>query len=300
MEISIVIPTLNEEMLLPDLLEDLKQQTFRDHEVIVADAGSSDRTREIAHEYGAIVVPGGLPAVGRNSGARAAQGTFLFFIDADVRLSNTFLEDAHTEMEARYLDLATCEIFPLSNHPADGFLHDFANLIIKLGQFTDPHAPGFCILISNRLFKRVNGFDETLKMAEDHDLVKRASQFRSLRVLNSTTINVSVRRLEKEGRVRLINKYLAVELHRVFRGEIKEEIFEYEFGSFTGAEQTLVDTKLQEGQELIKRISKEYLNLLLRSGESLANIPAESLVSIKEQFERLKELVRSILALRHK
>ena len=78
-------------------------------------------------------------------------------------------------------------------------------------------------------------------MAEDHNFVKRASQFRPLRVLNSTYVNVSVRRLEREGRMRLANKYLAVELHRAFLGEIKEEIFKYNFGNFTDAEQTLVD-----------------------------------------------------------
>ncbi|MFN8453484.1 MAG: glycosyltransferase [Anaerolineae bacterium] len=297
MEISVVIPTFNEEMLLPNLLEDLRRQTFSDYEVIIADAGSADRTREIAREYGASVVSGGLPAVGRNSGARASQGNFLFFLDADVRLPESFLENTHAEMEERYLDLATCEISPLSKHAVDGLLHDFANLAVKLGQFTDPHAPGFCILISRRLFKRIGGFDETLKMAEDHDLVRRASQFRPLRVLNSTQVNVSVRRLEKEGRMKLINKYLAVELHRAFLGEIKEEIFTYEFGSFTDAEQTLADTKLQEGQELIKRISKEYLSLWFKPGESLATIPAERLDSLKEQFERLKELVGSILAI---
>ncbi|GAB4416629.1 MAG: hypothetical protein Fur0044_12050 [Anaerolineae bacterium] len=300
MKISVIIPTLNEAILLPKLLGDLRQQTFDDYEIIVADAGSSDRTQEIARDYGATVVPGGLPAAGRNNGARVAQGEFLLFLDADVRVPPTFLGDAYAEIEERYLDLATCAVIPLSDDPVDKLLHDFANLAIQLGQFLDPHAPGFCILVSRRLFRRVGGFDESLKMAEDHDFVKRASQFRPLRVLNSTHISVSVRRLAKEGRVKLINKYLAVELHRAFLGEIKNEIFEYEFGNFPDAEPGLVETRLQESQKLLDKLSQSYSTLLSGLGgrPSRASIPAERLANLKEQFENLKESLGSMLTFR--
>ena len=79
MTISIIIPTLNEARFLPKLLESIKKQTFTDYEVIVADAGSKDKTLEIAKKYGARIVKGGFPAEGRNAGARAAKGDFLFF-----------------------------------------------------------------------------------------------------------------------------------------------------------------------------------------------------------------------------
>lgn len=301
MEISVVIPTLNEEALMPRLLGDLQQQTFGNYEIIVADAGSSDRTQEIAREHGAIVVAGGRPAVGRNNGAKVAHGAFLFFLDADVRVPVTFLGDAYSEIEERYLDLATCEVVPLSENPADKLLHDFANFAIKLWQFSEPHASGCCILVSKRLFRHTGGFDETLQMGEDHDFVKRASQFRPLRVLRSTQVNVSVRRLEKEGRIRLVNKYLAAELHRVFLGEIKNEIFEYEFGNFD-SEQTVMEAKLQESQRLLEKIHQSYASLLsnLSGAQSLANIPAERIANIKEQFENLKELVGSMLTFRRK
>lgn len=59
--ISIVIPTLNEAAYLSTLLDSLKTQTFRGFEIIVADANSTDRTREIALEHGARVVQGGMP-----------------------------------------------------------------------------------------------------------------------------------------------------------------------------------------------------------------------------------------------
>ncbi|MCB1325647.1 MAG: glycosyltransferase [Spirochaetales bacterium] len=230
--ISVIIPTLNEEEDLPVLLESLKKQSFRDFEIIVADAGSKDGTVKIAKKGGAKVVPGGMPGPGRNRGAEVANGEFLFFFDADVDLPPDFLEKAYAEMQERFLDLATCEFRPKSDLRLDDVMFRFANLSVKMNQDLNPRAAGFCIFITRRLFRRIGGFDETLKLAEDHDLVQRASKFRRLRVLKNVDLSVSVRRLEKEGRFSLIQKYMQVEMHLLFKGNVREDIVEYEFGNF--------------------------------------------------------------------
>ncbi len=230
--VSIIVPTLNEEEDLPVLLESIKAQSFTNYEIIVADAGSKDRTREIAEAAGARVVPGGMPGPGRNRGAEAARGELLFFFDADVDLPRDFLEEAVSEMDERMLDLATCEFKPKSAFKLDEIMFRFANLSVKMNQDINPRAAGFCIFISARLFRRVRGFDESLKLAEDHDLVQRASKFRPLRVLKNTTLSVSIRRLEKEGRFNLVQKYMQVELHLLLKGNVRDEIVEYEFGNF--------------------------------------------------------------------
>lgn len=233
MDISIVIPTLNEEEDLPVLLESIKNQTYQGKvEVIVADAGSKDKTQKIAKQYGAKVVPGGMPGPGRNRGAEVATGEFLFFFDADVELPRDFLEKALAELNERFVDLATCEFKPKSDLRLDDIMFRFANLTVKMNQDLNPRAAGFCIFITRRLFRRIGGFDETLKLAEDHDLVQRASKFRPLRVLNSVNLSVSVRRLEKEGRLSLIQKYMQVEMHLLFKGNVREDIVDYEFGNF--------------------------------------------------------------------
>ena len=230
--ISIVIPTLNEAAYLPILLDSLKAQTFRDFEIIVADANSTDRTCEIAQDYGARVVQGGMPAIGRNNGAREARGEFLFFFDADVRLPPDFLQRAFAELDERFIDLATCEFLPDSDLKLDQILFRLANLTVKLYQSLSPRAAGFCIFITRRLFRRVGGFDESLKLAEDHDLVQRASAFRPLEVLSDAKLHVSVRRLEKEGRFALVQKYMQVEAHLFLKGAIREDIVDYDFASF--------------------------------------------------------------------
>ena len=87
MILSIIIPTYNEEEYLPVLLDSIKKQNFEDYEVIIADANSTDKTREIASEYGCIITEGGMPAVGRNNGAKIAKGEYLLFLDSDLKLT---------------------------------------------------------------------------------------------------------------------------------------------------------------------------------------------------------------------
>ena len=82
--LSVIIPALDEAECLPGLLDSLAAQDRRPDEVIVADAGSTDGTAEIAAARGALVVPGGRPAAGRNAGAGAARGDLFLFLDADV------------------------------------------------------------------------------------------------------------------------------------------------------------------------------------------------------------------------
>src|SRR3989339_1980792 len=104
--LSIIIPAYNEERYLPKLLNCIKKQTYRDYEVIVADANSKDKTRQIAKKYGCRVVKGGMPAAGRNNGAKAAKGGILLFLDADVQFDKDFLKKALNEINKRELDVA--------------------------------------------------------------------------------------------------------------------------------------------------------------------------------------------------
>jgi glycosyltransferase involved in cell wall biosynthesis len=231
-KISIIIPTLNEEKYLPKLLESLKKQSFRDFEIIVSDAGSNDKTAFIAQTYGARVVRGGLPGVGRNSGARAAMGEFLFFLDADVILPRDFMENAYREIQDKFYDLASCEFRPLSTQLPDRIIHRLIYTIIRLERRINPEVFGFCILVSRRLFDRLGGFDESVVLAEDCEFVKRASKFRSLQFLDTTFVRVSVRRFVKEGRISFMLKGLRISMYRMFKGEIRSDIIRYEFGNF--------------------------------------------------------------------
>jgi peptidoglycan/xylan/chitin deacetylase (PgdA/CDA1 family) len=86
--ISIVIPALNEERLLPDCLRSLKNQDYDgDCEIIVVDNGSTDATADIAHNFGARVIPANEKKdvfYARQVGADAAHGDIIVQADADT------------------------------------------------------------------------------------------------------------------------------------------------------------------------------------------------------------------------
>lgn len=243
--LSIVIPTKNEEKNLPKLLESVKLQTFTDYEVIVADAGSADETCKIAGNFGAKLVEGGLPGPGRNRGAGVAEGQIVLFLDADVELSDpNFLEWNLEEMKSRGVNVATTLVKPMSDSYIDKAMHEVYNAFALGVERVKPHAPGFCIFVKKHVHQDIGGFDEDVVFAEDHEYVQRAvKEGYRFRVLRSVPISVSVRRLEKDGRLGIALKYMLAELHMMTKGPFKEMPYEYEMGGDIKTDPPLTDNE---------------------------------------------------------
>ena len=229
--LSIIIPTKNEEEYLPILLTSIGNQSLQPKEIIVADAWSTDRTRQIAESFGAKVVDGGMPGPGRNRGAAVATGEYLLFLDADVQLTDVyFLEKALGELIERKLDFATCDVEPLSRKWIDRVFHDFYNVYTRVLAKVHPHAPGFCIFARADKHRMIGGFDETVVFCEDHDYVVRGQKIGSFGILRSAKVPVSVRRLERDGRWEVAVKYALAEAHIMALGPVRSDIFHYSFG----------------------------------------------------------------------
>ncbi len=294
MKASIIIPAYNEETNLPPLLEDLNRQKTDDFEIIVADAHSEDRTREISRSLGARVVDGGLPAVGRNAGAAVASGEILVFLDSDIRVPRTFLRNALQEMEKRNLVAATAEARPLSDLLMDRLIHRSANLFVRLNQERDPHAPGYCILIRADIFRKIDGFNEAIKVAEDHDLVRRAAAHGPFRMLNSAWFRVSVRRYEKEGRIAYSLKAAQISAYRALYGEITDDsVVEYEFGNFEANDKTTVQKTLREVEKGINRLDRQAQEVEQKLEKALRN-GSPRMKDYQEVWNRLAGTLREV------
>jgi uncharacterized protein (TIGR00661 family) len=208
MKLSIIIPTYNEEECLLRLLESIKKQDFKDYEIIVADANSKDKTKKIAKENGCILIEGGLPAKGRNNGAKIAKGECLFFLDADAILTKNYLKEALNEFIEEDLGIAITQVIPLSDRNLDKFLHNFANFFMKSVEHIKPHGAACCgILTKKILHEKINGFDESMDFGEDTDYIERVSKISNFKVLRNPKLFISVRRLDKEGRKNISLKY---------------------------------------------------------------------------------------------
>jgi len=273
-KLSIIIPALNEEKGLPLLFESLKKQSFKDYEVIVADSNSKDRTREIAREFGATVTDGGLPGVGRNKGAKVAKGKIFLFLDADVVFPRVnFLEKTISEFEKRKLDIASCLLKPLSKKIIDHVFHSIYNVYTYTTQKLVPHIPGFFIYVRREIHEKINGFDEDLKLAEDHDYARRATKFGKFGFLHSAFMPVSVRRFDRDGRLSIAAKYLIGEMYLIAHGKIPNGAIEYGFGYDKSQKQDFKSVAM-DSYESLKKFQKSldrklFLKRMKEIGEQL-------------------------------
>ncbi|MDA1196628.1 MAG: glycosyltransferase [Nanoarchaeota archaeon] len=227
--LSIIIPTFNEEKYLPKLLGSLKSQTFSDFEIIVADNHSTDTTKAIAKAAGCTLVEGGLPAQGRATGAKIANGEMFFFVDADCVLQNDYLEKSLAEIKRGELDCAGSSISALDGNLLDDFYFAFFNGWMKLMQYLSAHAAGCSVFCTKEHYDKIGGFNRTIQLFEEHDFVRRAAKKGKFRILSSVKVATSVRRFVAQGRLKVALKLIISAWYRLFFGEIKDDLFEYHY-----------------------------------------------------------------------
>ncbi|WEM45544.1 glycosyltransferase (plasmid) [Photobacterium sp. DA100] len=239
--VSIVIITLNEEKRIGRLLEDLSKQSHQQFEVIVVDSNSDDNTCEVArgfeqalpsltvhkmHERGT--------SLGRNTGAQLAKHERLIFLDADVRLSPTFLTNALYELDNRKLEVAGA--YMTTKDLSIGYRLGYA--LFNAGLFTTsfffPTAVGACMFSTKRAHKEIGGFDQSIVLCEDCDYAKRAAKTWRYRMI-PVSFWFDPRRLEQDGLVKMGLTYLRANVHRFFMGEMRNSEMEYKFDHYKDA-----------------------------------------------------------------
>jgi glycosyltransferase involved in cell wall biosynthesis len=218
-ELTIVIPAKNEAQMLPRLLRSLAAQDYvgmAETRVIVADAGSTDGTVEVALSFRdrlrVEVIEGGLPSVGRNAGARLARTPYVLFLDADVELPEpTLLRRAVWRMRKRRLHLVTTNIACREGSIFDDALYMGNNLMQRIGAVLKPFATGMFMLFDRRAFWALGGFNENALFAEDYLLSKRVSRTR-FRIVRGKVLT-SNRRFRKLGHGRMVWMFFKTMLH---------------------------------------------------------------------------------------
>jgi glycosyltransferase involved in cell wall biosynthesis len=230
---SIVIPTLNEQNNIGPLLSDIELQTRDAYEVIVVDGRSTDMTASVVKDFPGVKLLEGFPPVAeqRNLGGREARGDVLIFLDADVRLDKTFLEDFLRRFECRDLGVACSFYMSPRRSPARvKVIYALCNTFFTLLEDLLPAGSGQCFAIRAEIFRANDGFDASLKVAEDMELIRRlARRYRFGMIPHA--IRVSDRRFKERGTLRIA--MLLVVMSVIFTiGYFKwANLIEYEFGN---------------------------------------------------------------------
>ncbi len=205
LNVTVIVPTWNEEKYLHKCLRSLKDQGCnRPTEVIVVDGGSTDRTASIAAEYAdKVLVERGKPVgAARNIGAKEASGDILAFIDADTIACGNWsseivrtlkMNPAAVGVTGPTLPYEGSRLDELAYHVATGWVQ---RLSLRLGL---PHVAGFNCAYRKESFWEAGGFDEQRQISEDIMLSMRIRHQGPILFNPDMLAYTSIRRIQNYG-----------------------------------------------------------------------------------------------------
>ena len=183
--ISIIIPTYNSSMFMPNLLDSIFKQAVNDMEVLIVDDCSTDNTIEIANKYPVRVIQMATnsgPAKARNLGVIEAKGDIIFFLDSDVLVLDGTIKEVENYFnqnpDAKCI-IGICATKPLNQGfvPTYMAMFEYVHLIGQQYAKVSVFAPR-CGAIKKQFFLDIGSYDESYRGAdvEDFELARRINK----------------------------------------------------------------------------------------------------------------------------
>lgn len=174
--------------------------------VLVADANSTDGTPDIVLAFRdrlkVEVVPGGMPSVGRNQGARLADTKYVLFLDADIELGgNDLIRRVVETAEQKNLQCATTNILCRDGTWTDKIFYGVNDFFQYLSCLHRPFSTGMFMLFDLKKFHELGGFDERVHFAEDYRLSSQVER-RRFKIIRGGVYTTN-RRFQRMGHLRV-------------------------------------------------------------------------------------------------
>lgn len=193
MQLSIIIPTLNEASHIAACIERLLDGGHSG-EILIVDGGSTDRTVVIADQYPVEVfqLKQASRAAQMNHGVAKATGDILYFVHADALPPITYASD---------IAAALSDGYPIGRFR---FRFDSDKLLLRINswftRFDKPWVSGGdeTLFIRKELFEKLGGYNEEWVIMEEYDLVKRAREKEPYKVIQKDVL-VSARKYDNNS-----------------------------------------------------------------------------------------------------
>ena len=219
MFISIIIPTLNEETTIGGLIDYLNScPDVFECEILIADAGSTDKTKEIIRQKNTGIVECTIQcrATQMNEAARQASGEVLYFVHADTIPPKNFVSDIRMAISKGH----ALGGYRFRFNPNKGmlrfnsYLTRFNVLSFRGGDQT--------IFITRTAWDHLNGYDEKYVVMEEYDLLQRASSKGYTYFLMPSEVLVSARKYHGNSWLRVnFANVVAMTLFRFHASPVK-------------------------------------------------------------------------------
>ncbi len=215
MKLSVVIPAYNEEKYLPGCLESLKNQTFRDFEIIVIDNNSTDTTAEIAMQHGVNIIHEAKKGVGaaRKKGFSQARGEIIVSTDADCTFPPDWLEKiAHAFENPNTIAVYGTTIIEDPSIWKRQLSYYVMNIFYQINdRLNKKQFQGSNSAVRKTAYEKTTGYDSSLGALEDADLCKKLMKIATPSAIffdPSIKIITSARRLKNGNFLKSLWTYL--------------------------------------------------------------------------------------------
>jgi rSAM/selenodomain-associated transferase 2 len=199
MQLSIIIPTLNEAENIKKLIPFLQQNGGNALlEIIIADGGSTDNTLKIAQQSGAIVLntPKGR-AIQMNIGASIAKGAVLYFVHADAFPPNSYGDDILQEI-VQGREVGCYRMKFISDKKLLAINSWFTRLPFLWCRGGDQ-----TLFIKKDLFDTLGGYKNEYVIMEEYDLIQRIRHAKIPFVILPKNVLISARKYETNAWLRV-------------------------------------------------------------------------------------------------
>jgi glycosyltransferase involved in cell wall biosynthesis len=192
--VSVIIPTKNSSKTLMQCLESVKNQDYKNIEIIMVDNHSTDNTLEIAKHYtNAIYTFGPERSYQMNYGVTKSSGKYIYRVDSDFVLERQIIKDA--------VDLAELNNYGsiLIHNTSDPTISFWAKVRKFERDMYDLDDLNVAVrFIRKDVFLDVGGFDNRLSCAEDYDLHNRIIAKYKIGRINSKELHLGEYKSIKE------------------------------------------------------------------------------------------------------
>lgn len=226
-KVSVIIPALNEEQNIKQAISAVKNQDYKDVEIIVADNGSTDKTVEYAKEEGVKVViennKGTMWAC--EAGRKVATGDVIARLDADCIPLTTwissgvkhFKDSRVTVVSGPYDYYDTSLFFRKTSLYFQKTIYVFVHILLRTFKNQGVSIGGNSFMRSSAL-KHAGGFNTAITFyGDDTDTAKRLSKYGICVFDRRLVMKTSGRRFKKDGILRLQSKYIYYFFKVLFR-----------------------------------------------------------------------------------
>lgn len=204
-DISVIIPTLNEADNLPQRIQELSTALKREsYEIIVSDGGSNDTTPQLAAQLADRYVSGPSGRARQlNAGAQVARGRWLYFLHADTQPPVT-LDHWLKWLDKNDRKAACFQLHFDHRSPTLNLLGYCTRFDVDAFRYGDQS-----LLVRHDVFRSVGGYNQSFQLMEGNDIVKRLKKKHGFTILPDYVVT-SARKYRRYGALYLQGIYTLI------------------------------------------------------------------------------------------